>query len=321
MSCRVYSLDNCTHFTPLSLYLQRAEMLLALEEINQENALLNEQFEATKMESNHKFQEMDEVERECEELEIEIARNNKLQAAKREEATELKRQANDLKDEIATATLALQEAQAEHDTLNAQIVSSPDRKKHELQSQKDALEREKAESKSLEGRLLRTKTRILHVNQAVRDIPEITNLMEEALETGTKIKQIKEQIGEASSERATIDKKTADIMDEMEESEAALHRNEDKLSHVRKQAKVKMDAAQEALEAAKEQLLMVEKDHREGMHRVEAGEAEVRAMEAQIEEERKRTQEEISIMIQEYRVTEKKILEENSKLMKAIGAA
>jgi hypothetical protein len=53
-------------------------MLLALEEINQENALLNEQFEATKLESNTKFQEMDEVERECEELEIEIARNNKL---------------------------------------------------------------------------------------------------------------------------------------------------------------------------------------------------------------------------------------------------
>ena len=111
-------------------------MLLALEEINQENALLNEQFETTKLESNTKFQEMDEVERECEELEIEIARNNKLQAAKREEATELKRQANDLKDEIATATLALQEAQAEHDSLASKIVSSPDRRAHELESQK-----------------------------------------------------------------------------------------------------------------------------------------------------------------------------------------
>jgi len=295
-------------------------MLLELEEANQENALLSEQFEATKMESNTKFQEMDEVERECEELEIEIARNNKLQAARREEATELKHQANDLKDEIASATLALQEAQAEHDSLNARIVSSPDRRAHELQSQKDALQREKAESKSLEEKLQRNKARILHVNQAIRDVPEVTDLLEEAVESGQKIKQVKEQIGEASSEKATIDKKTASIVDEMEESEAALHRNEDKLSHVRKQAKVKMDAAQEALDAAKEQLLMVEKDHREGMSRVEAGEAEVRAMEAQIEEERKRTQEDISQMIHEYRLTEKRIVEENSKLMKAIGA-
>ena len=296
-------------------------MLLALEEVNQENALLNEQFETTKMESNHKFQEMDEMERECEELEIEIARNNKLQAAKREESTELKRQANDLKDEIATATLALQEGQAEYDTLNAQVVSSPDRKKHELQSLKDALEREKEESKTLEEKLQRNRSRILHANQAIRDVPEITNLMEEALEAGTKIKQIKEQIGEASSEKANIDKKTTDILGEMEESEAALHRNEDKLSHARKQAKVKMDAAQDSLDAAKEQLLMVEKDHRDGMHRVEAGEAEVRAMEAEIEEERKRTQEEISLMVHEYRATEKKMLEENGKLMRAIGAA
>lgn len=295
-------------------------MLLALEEINQENALLNEQFETTKMESNTKFQEMDEVERECEELEIEIARNNKLQAAKREEATELKRQANDLKDEIATAELALQEAEAEHDTLNARIVSSPDRRNHELQSLKDALEREKSESKSLEEKLQHNKTKILHVNQAVRDVPEITDLMEETLEAGHKLKQVKEQIGEASSEMAMIDKKTNAIVDEMEESEAALHRNEDKLSHVRKQAKVKMDAAQEALDVAKGQLLMVEKDHREGMSRVEAGEAEVRAMEAQIEAERERTQEEISQMIQEYRAMEKKIVEENGKLLKAIGA-
>lgn len=296
-------------------------MLLALEEINQENALLNEQFEAIKMESNIKFSEMDEVERECEELEIEIARNNKLQAAKREEATELKRQANDLKDEIATATLALQEAQAEYDTLSAKIVSSPDRRAHELESQKAALEHEKNESKALEEKLQSAKTKILYVNQAVRDIPEITDLMEETLEAGHKLKQVQEQIGEASSEAAAIDKKTSAIVDEMEESEAALHRNEDKLSHVRKQAKVKMDAAQEALDVAKEQLLMVEKDHREGMNRVEAGEAEVRAMEAQIEEERKRTQEEISQLMFEYHQTEKRIIEENSKLMKAIGAA
>ena len=301
--------------------LQRAEMLLALEEINQENALLNEQLEKTKMESNNKFQEMDQVERDCEELEIEIARNNKLQAAKREEATELKRQANDLKDDLATATLALQEAQAEYDTLNAQVVSSPSRRKYELQSQKDALACEKQELKALEDKLQRNKTKIVHVNQAIRDVPEITNLLDQVLEVGQKLKQVKEQIGEASSEKESIDKKTEDIVDEMEESQGALHRTEEKLSHARKQNKVKMDAAQEALEAANAQLLMVEKDHREGMSRVEAGEAEVRSMEAQIEQERQKTQEEIDLIIQEYRMMEKLVLEENAKLMKAIGVA
>jgi len=93
------------------------------------------------------------------------------------------------------------------------------------------------------------------------------------------------------------------------------------LNNLRKQHKLKMDAAQESLEQAKVQLLEVEKERRDGMARVEAGEAEVRAMEARIEEETKRTDSEIEGMVTEFQETERIVLEQDAKFMSAIGCA
>jgi uncharacterized coiled-coil DUF342 family protein len=83
-------------------------MIMALEEVNDENVQLSEQLAAVQMDSNEKNKEMEEVEHECQELEIEIARNNKVQSAKREEATELKKKHNDLNNELASAKLAFE---------------------------------------------------------------------------------------------------------------------------------------------------------------------------------------------------------------------
>ena len=58
---------------------------------------------------------------------------------------------------------------------------------------------------------------------------------------------------------------------------------------MRKQGTMKMDAAQDRLDTAKAQLVLVEKERREGMARVEAGEAEVRALEAQMQQEQQKT--------------------------------
>jgi uncharacterized protein YdcH (DUF465 family) len=69
---------------------------------------------------------MEETLRECEKLEMEIAHHNQVQAAAREETTALKKEANDLKDEVFTAGWHVQELEAEEEKLRLQIVSSPD---------------------------------------------------------------------------------------------------------------------------------------------------------------------------------------------------
>jgi hypothetical protein len=59
---------------------------MTLEETQKEYQQLKEQLEQVQVESNNKMEEMDQVDRECQDLESEIASSNKLQASKREQA-------------------------------------------------------------------------------------------------------------------------------------------------------------------------------------------------------------------------------------------
>ena len=106
-----------------------------------------------------------------------------------------------------------------------------------------------------------------------------------------------------------------------EESERGLLRVEEKLTHMRKQGKMKMDATQDRLDTAKSQLMEVEKERREGMARVEAGEAEVKALEAQMKEEQIKTEKEVAALIAEFKETEKAFMMRNERRMQAIQAA
>jgi chromosome segregation ATPase len=301
--------------------LQRSELLSALEEVNEENSQLNHQLASAQMDSNDKMREMEVVELECEELEVEIGRNNKVQTAKREQATELKKKHNELKDELATAKLALQEVQADYESLRNKVVSSPDRRKHDLGALQEMVNEERDEAKSLEEEWQKTKTVIVQVSQAIKDVPETTRLVQEVLEGTQKISQIQDEVQSARTEKETISKETNEIQEQVEGSEASLHRSEEKLAHARKQYKRKMDAAQEALDLAKDQLLDVEEEHSQGTARVEAGEAEVKAMEARIEEERERAEAEIEDMIAQYKTMELSVLDQNAAFMAAIQAS
>ena len=88
-----------------------------------------------------------------------------------------------------------------------------------------------------------------------------------------------------------------------------------------KQSKMKMDAVQDNIDIAKEQLLIVERDRREGLARVEAGEAEVKALKAQMEAEQKTTEEEIAAIVEEYKILEQNFMKRNEQRMMLIQSA
>lgn len=286
------------------------ELLGALEEVNEENSQLNEQLALAQTDSDHKAKEMDEIEQECEELEIEIARNNKVQAAKREEATELKKKHNELKDELATSKLALEEAQAEYKSLETKVVSSPERRKKDVKSLHELVKRERNEANCLEEDWQKCKTMIVHISQAIKDVPETTQLVQDVLESKQKIGRIQEEIQKAKKEKDTVCKQCNELSDEVQTSEAILNRSEEKISHMRKQHRVKMDAALEAFESSKLELLKVEKEHEEGRSKVEAGESEVKNMEEQIADARKLSEADIEDMIRTYKKMEKNVLDQ-----------
>jgi kinetochore protein Nuf2 len=299
----------------------RAQLLLTLDEIHKEHEQLSEQLGHIQVESNDKMEEMDHVVRECNDLESEIARSNKMQAAKREEAAALKREANDMKDGLASATWALQETQAEEERLMGQVVGSPERRTQELAKKKERLEKEKRETRQMQENLDQNKTKLVHLNQSIKDVQDTMSLQQQVLEEAEKYEKAMAQVHETDKEVEANEEKTLEICDKSEEAERGLMRVEEKLSHLRRQGKMKMDAAHDRLDISKEQLLLVEKERREGMARVDAGESEVRALEAQMKAEQEKTDKEISELMQEYKERERAFMMRNEKRMQAVEAA
>jgi kinetochore protein Nuf2 len=323
--CQLSAIINMAKFREeqLKVYAElnepRAQLLLSLEDINSENFQLMEQLDNVQAESHSRLDEMDQVIQECQELEGEIARNNKLQAAKREEAALLKREANDLKDELASATWALQEAQAEDERLMAQVVSSPNRCKNELALRRERLDKEKEETRDLQEELQQNKTRMVQIQQAIKNVKEAIVIQYQVQEEATNYERAMGQVHVAIKDIDQNRENAQQIVNETEEAERGWRRTEDKIAHMRKQGKMKMQAAQDASDTAREQLLAVEKERREGMAQIEAGEAEVKTLEAQMQAEKVKTEQEIATLIADYKETEKAFLVLNEKRLHTIG--
>jgi predicted nucleic acid-binding Zn-ribbon protein len=294
---------------------------MALEEVTEENLQLNEQLTIVQRESHDLNKEMEEVEHECEELEIEIARNNKLQSAKREEATEWKKKHTDLQNELATAKLALQEKHIELENLQTKLVSSPERHTQNVKDLQSALKKVRKDGNQLEEEWQRIKTISVHISQAIKDVPIVTRQLRQLVDNCNRISHIRDDITKTKSEKETLCQLTSEVNEKIQSLEASHNRSEEKLQHMRKQYKLKMDAAQEALESAKLRLLQVDQEQSEGMARVEAGEAELKALEKQFDQERCRTDQEIEEMMQIYSAMEHKVLNEHISFMDALQIA
>jgi len=299
----------------------RAHLLLQLEELYKENEQLTLQHEQVQAESAEKMEEMDKVIAECQYLESEIARCNKLQAAKREEAAALKREVNSMKDELSSSTWALQEAEAEEEALMGKVVSSPDRRKQELESKKARLEKEKEEIRTIQEQLQSNKKKSFNLQQATKSVEETVALQQQVLEEAAKYEKVMGLLNETTREIEETVEKTKELENQLEEANRALLRTEEKAAHLQKQGKMKMDAVLDRIDIAKEQLLLIEKERQEGAARVDAGEAEVRALEEQMKAEKEKTDQEIAELIANYKEMEKAFLARNEKRMQFIEAA
>ena len=326
LRCQLSATINMAKFREeqLKIYAElnepRHQLLVTLEELHVENAQLQEQLNITLAESDKKMDEFDAVAKECQELESEIARSNKLQASKREEASQLKKEMTRLKDELAAATWSLQENEAEEVRLKGQVVSSPARRKFEIDTKKDTLEKEKAETRKLQMEITDGKAKVARLQQVTKDLGEVISLQRSVLEEASKYREAAGQLEATEKEVEANEEKASEIEEKTIESERSLTRLEEKLAHMHKQSKMKMDAVQDNIEIAKEQLLIGERDRREGLARVEAGEAEVRSLTAQMNAEQEKTEIEIANIIAEYKILEQSFLKRNEQRMKLIDS-
>jgi hypothetical protein len=289
-----------------------------LDDVNAEHAELVEQEQQVIRASKEQFRELEIMMRECEELEIEISRNNKLQAAARDEANLLKKTANELKDQVATAVWALQEAEAEEEKLRMQIVTSPDRRKSEMLVRKERLTKVKDECSELETLIQNCKTKVANATRALQELEATNSVLDDLQEQANANTELVRKTEETRKRLQAAQKKSELVDKQMEETSWQLARSEETIAHQRKQHKLQMDAVQETLDEAKQILLRVERERREAMARIDAGEAEVRAIAAALDEERAQNDAEIQAMLEEYKAVEAAYLKRNQARMNAL---
>lgn len=299
----------------------RNELVNALQEVHQEHELLVKQLQQTQQESNDKMKEIDAVVKECQELEAEIARSNKLQASKREEAAALKREVNDLKDQLESVNWALQEAQAEEEQLRSQIVSSPERRKKELADKELELEKEKQEGERLDAELEQLDSEIERFQYYIKALEKLCNLLQQCHDEALKHKNVLNDIEEAEKKVAACQEQIQEVNEKTEEAERELMRVEERINQAHKQAKMQMDAANDRLEIAKEQLILAENERHEYKTRIEEKEAEIRELEEQIKADQLHTEEVINHIIGEYKEMEKAFLMRHERRMQFIEAS
>ena len=246
---------------------------MKLDEVQDEHSQLQAALEEKQLQAKDYFQEIEIVMRECDELEEEIKMQNKLQSAAREEAVTLKKQANDLKDAVATAQWALEQAEAEEENLRAQVVSSPDRRKSERLLRQERLQQVKQECANVEAAVKTTKTKIANAQQAAQNLEAVTALLDDLRDEAWKHQETLRRMDETRKQCTATAKQTTELHKQMDEAQRRLERAQAKIVQQRKQHEMQIAAVDDALMEAKNQLLRVERERREGMARIEAGDA------------------------------------------------
>ena len=297
---------------------QRHQLIRALDEVNLEQEQLQRQLETAEQSSQGQFAVLQEIQSECQDLELDIARHNRLQAQAREEASRLKKQANDLKDELASVSWALQEAEAEEESWRAQLVSSPDRRHKELERNMDKLQQEKQESDQLQTRIATCKLLLHHSNEAIQQLESTTSQLGDLKKAVARRNDLERQLESTQQAIAETEQRVRDLEREQEQAERALARADEKIAHQRQHYAMQLEATQEALEFSKAKLLEVEQDRREGLARVEAGEHEVQQLQSKMEQEKETTHNELQVLISDYKATERLFLQRNAQKMQAL---
>jgi len=300
---------------------QRMELLDSLREVNDENTLVNKQYEDAKAVSSNKWKEIEIIENECADIKTEIAQQNKLQASIRHESGQLKKKAYEIRDESTTADLALQEALRKERKLAMKMVSSPKKIKKEMSDANNALE--------IENKLLR------NAEKEVLLAKDNVNKMREAEESMSVAHKKIEEINVELSKHSEVKKETIKITE-------LLNDNEDKIKIVNEKNKIsasqftqcenekvdektryesEMTVAHEALQFVIEHQSIVEKEKEDYKALVESNDAILNSMKIEIEEERLRADVEIADMIDAFKRFEAVILGKENATLSTINCA
>lgn len=290
------------------LHDQREELLQGLQEVRGEKNELAKALAQAKQEAQKRWDEVNVIDADCVDMEAEMAQQNKLQRSLRGESEELKKQANRLKDQIATTELALQEMDAEERKLLPKIVDSPDELQIKIADLNTLLEQEKKRLKEAEGEVKVAETRVKNVTRAMGDISAAMTLMDELAVEKKKYCQIVEEIETLKDSIRANKEQVEQLENQRQQRQEDLALIEQETEQNRHESRQKVEEVQSALRDATSQLQSVEKERRDAKTTLEQYQEDVRVLHTIIDEEQAKAKSEIKDILSEFRQMEKTIL-------------
>lgn len=261
-------------------------------------------------------------------MEADIAQQNRKQASIRQETYILKKNANELKDQIANLSISLREVQAEERQLSKEIVDSPDSIKFELATAQQKLEdvKKMIEKKEQERKLVQMKVdnamtaegearRVMHVMEELETkVQEYEMVMEDLDDMQSRLEGAERNHEEHTKEKEAQEKKLQ-IVGKFSKhliyifwpvfqlfSIAWAEKRKAETTKILNKA---LQQTQTEVQIATDKLGVVEKDRSDGFARIEESQQRVQELETRMEEERKRALDTVNNRIASFKKFEK----------------
>jgi kinetochore protein Nuf2 len=278
----------------------RGLIVAARAEVEAEHDKLLTELKDACIQSADKNATLNQLVGECQQLELEIARYTKNQGAIRKETEEKRKSIAEMQDNLATIQWTLQELDVEEQELRSQLVSSPDRRKQQLEQALQELDNEKDQVAALEKQLQESKTKVAFATEAKKDLLAILGDI-------TAIKDMHEKYLKEKREKEAAAKKVAEKEHKikmMKEECAAVRREIQHEEDMRRQEKLSHGNAMKAIDgrkaAARARLQSLHKAKKEQNAKLQEAENKEKQLQLQIEKENAQHQVDMKYLTEEY---------------------
>ena len=259
-------------------------------------------------------EEISKVDKECKEIESEIGVLNHRQAEIREESSALKAVNNQLKDQISTKSLELEELLAQKKKLEGQIVNSPGRFRKEIADVEKSLHNEEAEMQKNQCKHREVSAWLTTLDEAQAEVDAANEALgmvrveqEKQKTVGLSLDALKQQKSGKSSALADLDENVSQM-------HRSLARLEEKNANIKKQAVQRTGENEESIKRFSQQLLEAENMRVQMSSRCERAEKDAERIEQENEAEAAEQERERERMEEHYREMEGCVIRHLQKL-------
>jgi len=209
--------------------------------------------------------------------------------------------------------------EAERKVLMTKVVEDPGKVIKKLNELKNSIRIEREAYEIVQNDMCASKLKLMNVMKAEKDLINVMSLMNDLKSAMIKFDGIKAEVQTMNVRILKKDKEIQRIQQNCDMLKHEIYIIEENFENSQKQTKAKIKSAQDSLDRAKDELILVEKDRDQNIERVEANEVETRSIVVEIEREKKKTQSEIADIIEVFKKMEQQVIESDKKIFSLIA--